>query len=66
MGADCMSKWKINKEIFTIHWELNTLSVYLVNYFHTLTNEQVENIYATIDELEERLKELKEMKKRIK
>lgn len=60
-----MSRFKINKEILSIHWELNTLSVYLVNYFHTLTNEQVENIYAKIDELEERLKELKQMKKEL-
>lgn len=60
-----MSRFKINKEILSIHWELNTLSVYLINYFHTLTNEQVENIYAKIDELEERLKELKQMKKEL-
>lgn len=59
-----MSKWKINKEILTIHWEINTLSIYLVNYFHTLTNEQVEMIYKQINELEERLKELKQMKKK--
>lgn len=60
-----MTKFKINKEIAKIHWELNTLSVYLVNYFHTLTNEQVDMIYKQIDELEERLKELKQMKKEL-
>lgn len=60
-----MTRFKINKEIISIHWELNTLSIYLVNYFHTLTNEQVEKIYEQIDELEERLKELKQMKKEL-
>ena len=58
-----MTKFQINKEIASIHWELETLSIYLVNYFHTLTNEQVNDIYTKIDELEERLKELRQIKK---
>ena len=61
-----MTKFQINKEIASIHWEQETLSIYLVNYFHTLTNEQVNDIYTKIDELEERLKELRQMKKELK
>ena len=61
-----MSKFQINKEIMKTRFELDSLLIYVANYFHNLSDEQVKGLYVKVDELNNRLEELRQMKKEVR